>query len=98
MMWLKQLFIGDRRYNELSESTREHLDEKIADLMEDGMTLDEAERAARREFGNVTRIEERGREVWQSERLEATPKALEEVATAVQQAGAQPIPIALDLS
>jgi hypothetical protein len=72
MIWLKQLFIRDRRYNELSESIREHLDEKIAYLMEDGMTRDEAERAARREFGNVTRIEERSREVWQSARLEAT--------------------------
>jgi len=72
MMWLKQLFIRDRRYNELSESIREHLDEKIADLMDHGVPQDEAERAARREFGNVTRIEERGREVWQFVRLEAT--------------------------
>jgi putative ABC transport system permease protein len=65
MTWLKQLFSRDRRYNELSESIREHLDEKIADLMDRGMTREKAERAARREFGNVTLIEERSREVWQ---------------------------------
>ncbi len=62
MHWITRLF-PRRRYRELSGSIREQLDEKIADLMERGMTQDEAERAARREFGNVTRIEERSREV-----------------------------------
>jgi len=62
---IRQLFSRRRRYDELSESIREHLDEKIADLMDRGMTREEAERTARREFGNVTRIEERSREVWQ---------------------------------
>jgi hypothetical protein len=33
MQWLKQLFTRRRRYDELSESIREHLEEKIADLM-----------------------------------------------------------------
>lgn len=70
MNWLKQLFSRRSYYDELSETIREHLDEKIADLMEHGMTQDEAERAARREFGNVTRIEERSREVWQWPTLE----------------------------
>jgi hypothetical protein len=72
MNWLKQLFSRRRRYDELSETIREHLDEKIADLMDDGMTQDEAERTARREFGNVTRVEERSREVWQWPTLEST--------------------------
>ena len=65
MNWLKQPFTRRRRYDELSESIREHLEEKIADLMDLGMTREEAEQAARRKFGNVTRIEERSREVWQ---------------------------------
>ncbi len=65
MQWLKQLFTRRRRYDELSESIREHLEEKIADLMDDGMTPAQAERSARREFGNVVVIEERSREVWQ---------------------------------
>ena len=71
MNWLRQLFTRRRRYTELSESIREHLDEKIADLMDRGMTQEEAERSARREFGNVTRIEERSREVWRWPTLES---------------------------
>ena len=71
MRWLKQLFTRRRRYDELSESIREHLEEKIADLMDDGMTQAEAERSARREFGNVALIEERSREIWQWSTLES---------------------------
>jgi 3-methyladenine DNA glycosylase AlkD len=48
MRWLKQLFTRRRHYNELSETIREHLEEKLADLMNDGMTRDVAERSARR--------------------------------------------------
>lgn len=71
MGWLRHLFSRRRRYRELSESIREHLDEKIADLMDRGMAREQAESAARREFGNVTRIEERSREVWQWPLLES---------------------------
>jgi predicted permease len=71
MGWLKQLLSRRHRYDELSESIREHLDEKTADLMDRGMTRKQAENAARREFGNVTLIEERSREVWQWPRLES---------------------------
>src|SRR5262249_32854435 len=42
----------------------------IEDLMEDGLSREEATRKARREFGNVTLIEERSREVWQWPGLE----------------------------
>ena len=65
MGWLRQLFSRRYRYHELSESIREHLEEKIADLTDHGMAREQAEQAARREFGNVTVIEERSREVWQ---------------------------------
>ena len=68
---LEKMFTRHRRYEELSESIREHLEEKIADLMEGGMTREEAERSARHEFGNVTLIEEQSREVWQWPRLES---------------------------
>jgi putative ABC transport system permease protein len=71
MSWLGQLFSRRRRYNELSESIREHLEEKIADLMDDGMTREAAEQAARRQFGNFTRIEGQSREVWQWVTLES---------------------------
>ncbi|MBN9617455.1 MAG: ABC transporter substrate-binding protein [Acidobacteriales bacterium 59-55] len=71
MRWFKQLFTRHRRYNEISESIREHIDEKVTSLMDRGMSRVQAERAARREFGNVTLIEERSREVWQWPTLES---------------------------
>ena len=71
MLWLRQLVTRRRRYAELSESIREHLDEKIADLMDRGMTRPQAERAARLEFGSLTVLEERSREVWQWPAIES---------------------------
>lgn len=65
MDWFRELFRHHRRYDEVSEQIREHLEEKIADLMDSGMTRTEAEHTAHHEFGNVTLIEERSREVWQ---------------------------------
>ena len=67
---IRRLFSRSHRYDELSASIREHFDEKIADLMDRGMTREQAEQTTRREFGNVTRIEERSREVWQWSTLE----------------------------
>ena len=72
MRWLKQLFGRRRQYDEISSLIREHIDEKIADLTEQGMTREQAESTAHREFGNVTRIEERSREVWQWPSVENT--------------------------
>ena len=71
MRWLKHLFTRRHRYDELSESIREHLEEKIADLMDSGTPRAEAERAARHEFGNVALIEERSREIWRWSTLES---------------------------
>ena len=71
MKWLKGAFTRRRRYDELSATIREHLEEKIADLTDRGMTRKEAERTTRREFGNVTLIEQRSREVWQWPRFES---------------------------
>jgi predicted permease len=71
MGWFRQLFSRRRRYDELSESIREHLDEKIEDMIDRGMTREKAERRARCEFGNVTLIEQRSREVWQWPTLES---------------------------
>jgi putative ABC transport system permease protein len=71
MGWLKQILSRRRRYDELAESIREHFEEKIEDLMHDGLSREEATNQARREFGNVTLIEERSREVWQWPRLES---------------------------
>jgi len=53
-MWLKQLFSRRGLYGDLSEEIREHLEEKIEELVASGMSRKEARYAARREFGNVT--------------------------------------------
>ena len=64
MNWLKQLFARQRLYRELSEEIQAHLDEKVDELVSDGMPRKEALQSARREFGNVGLIEENSREVW----------------------------------
>jgi len=71
MNWLKQLFARRRRYDDISVSIQEHIDERADELVADGMTRAQAEQAARREFGNVTLMEERSREVWQWPKFES---------------------------
>src|SRR5258708_5993041 len=71
MNWLKQMFSRRRFYSELSEEIQEHLDEKPEELMAGGMSKEEATKAARREFGNVTLMEETSREVWQCPSIES---------------------------
>jgi len=66
-----RFFFRNRRYDDISVSIQEHLDERVDELMEEGMPRDEAEQTARRDFGNVTLIGERSREVWQWQRLES---------------------------
>jgi hypothetical protein len=61
---LRQLFSRRRMYGELSEEIREHLEEKVEELVAGGMSREEAAYAARREFGNVSLVEENGRDVW----------------------------------
>jgi putative ABC transport system permease protein len=64
MSWLKQLFSRRRLYNDLAQEIHAHLEEKIEELVADGMTRKEATAAARREFGNLTLVEEDSRTVW----------------------------------
>ncbi len=63
MNWFTKLF-SRRRYDDISEEIREHLDEKVDELVAGGMSRADAMAAARRQFGNVALIEERTREVW----------------------------------
>jgi putative ABC transport system permease protein len=65
MNWFANLFSRRRHYDDISEEIREHLDEKVEELVAAGMPRAEAVAAARRQFGNVTLIEQRTREVWQ---------------------------------
>jgi putative ABC transport system permease protein len=64
MNWFKQLFSRRRLFNDLSEEIQEHLEEKIEELVATGMSRKEATHAARREFGNVTLVEQDSRTVW----------------------------------
>jgi predicted permease len=64
MNWVKQLFSRRRLYGDLSEEIQEHLEEKIEELVAGGMSRKEAAYAARREFGNVTLVEQDSRTVW----------------------------------
>jgi len=63
--WLKRLFSREEIYGDLSGEIQGHLDEKVQELMANGVPEHEARLAARRAFGNITAINERGREVWQ---------------------------------
>jgi predicted permease len=65
MNWLKRLFLRRQIYTELSGEIQEHLEEKIDELVASGMPKEEAAHAARREFGNVTLIEQDSRGAWQ---------------------------------
>jgi len=71
MNWLKQLFLRRRLYNDLSDEIREHLEEKIEELVANGIPRREATAAARREFGNVTLVERDSREAWRWPSIES---------------------------
>ncbi len=71
MSLFSRIFFRKRRYDDISVSIQEHIGERIDELMEEGMSRHEAEQTARRDFGNVTLLQERSREVWQWQRLES---------------------------
>jgi putative ABC transport system permease protein len=64
MTWIRRLLSRRRLERELADEIRQHLEEKADELVEGGMPRAAALAVARREFGNVTLAEERGREVW----------------------------------
>jgi macrolide transport system ATP-binding/permease protein len=71
MNWLKQLLSRRRVYNDLSEEMRQHLEEKIDELVAARIPRKEAAARARREFGNVTLVEQDSRDVWQWPSIES---------------------------
>jgi len=64
MSWLPDFLRRGRIESELAEEFREHLMEKVADLMDEGVPEAEAHARAKREFGNATHYHEVSREVW----------------------------------
>jgi predicted permease len=69
--FFSRIFARRRRYDDLSVSIEEHIAERAEELVDEGMARGKAERRARREFGNVTRIAERSHEEWQWPALES---------------------------
>jgi predicted permease len=68
---ISRFFSRKRRYNDLSVSIREHIAERVDELIAEGIPRVDAEQAARREFGNVGLMEQRSRETWQWPALES---------------------------
>ena len=68
--WARDLFLRRRLERDLADEIQQHLDEKTDALVANGMPREDAVLAARRAFGNVTRMEEQGRDVWRILTLE----------------------------
>ena len=71
MHWLRSLVHRRQIFSDLSEEIQQHLAEKVEALMAGGMSRKDAEFAAKREFGNIARIEESGHEPWMWPRAES---------------------------
>jgi predicted permease len=65
------LFLRRHLYGDLLEEIEEHLAEKIEELVEGGMSRGEATHAARREFGNVTLVQDDSRTIWRWPSIES---------------------------
>jgi putative ABC transport system permease protein len=68
--WLSRLFLRRQMNADLSEEIRAHIEEKVEELVAGGMSRKDAVAAARRQFGNVTLVEEEGRDVWRWRAIE----------------------------
>jgi predicted permease len=58
------------RRRELADEIQSHIEERISDLMDEGVPEKEARERAHREFGNPTLVLETSREVWSSRWVE----------------------------
>jgi predicted permease len=93
-----RFFRRDRRYDDISVSIQEHIDERIEELMEEGMSREEAERTARRSFGNVALLRERSREIWQWPALESLLADLKHVCRRLRRSPGFVITVVLTLA
>src|SRR6266481_9422360 len=64
MSWMNRLFGRQKQEKELEEEVRTHLEMAAKERVERGEPAREAERAAKREFGNVGLVKEVTRDVW----------------------------------
>lgn len=71
MEWIKDIVRRRKRFDDLSEELRLHLEERIEQLTREGLSPQEAARQARIAFGNLALVEERSREVWRWPTIES---------------------------
>jgi predicted permease len=71
MNWIPNIFRRRGHFTDLSEEIHLHIEERTEQLMQEGMSQEEAQRKARIAFGNSTVLEERSRLVWQWPTLES---------------------------
>ena len=71
MSWIRGIFSRRRLHSELQEEIESHISERAAFLMSQGMEPKEAERQARRAFGNAELAAEHSVEIWQFHWLES---------------------------
>jgi len=64
MTWWRQIVGRARADSELAQEIQAHIAERVDDLVERGMSSDEARRTALQEFGNPVRCLEDSRAVW----------------------------------
>ena len=64
MNWLWRISGRRRAYDDLANEMRAHIEERVAELVAEGMAPVDAGAMARREFGNVALLERDSREVW----------------------------------
>jgi putative ABC transport system permease protein len=64
MNWIRRVIRRRQLERDLAEEIDAHLAERVDALVAEGLSCEEALGRARREFGNVTLIEEKGRDVW----------------------------------
>ncbi|HKR26832.1 MAG TPA: permease prefix domain 1-containing protein [Acidobacteriaceae bacterium] len=86
MNWIADLFRRQPCHH-LSEEMRLHIEERVEQLMREGMSREDAERQTRIAFGNPVVIQERSREVWQWRTLESIQA---DVRFAIRQLGRSP--------
>lgn len=82
-----RIFSRGRIYTELNNSMREHLEEKVDELIQGGMSSEEATASARRAFGNTALLEQESREVWQWPHIESV---FADIRVATRQLGRTP--------
>ena len=71
MSWIRGIFSRRRLHSELQEEIEGHISERAAFLVSQGIEPEEAQRQARRTFGNASLATERSVEIWQFRWLES---------------------------